>query len=777
MRNLSLLVGFLTACLVGGAGCDLWPSDLLSCRGSGRCEPLGFVLGQRDAATSHLPTGLVTPHGILQINGRLFLSDCSNNRVLIWNRLPTQNQQVPDQVLGQPSLTTHVPNHGGVSARSMSCPSSLGSDGTRLMVADRGNHRVLIWKTLPTTDFAPADAVLGQPSFTSGTENSGTGTGPSRVVSAQGFDSPEIFLEESGPNQQLYVADEMNHRVLLFRSEAPPNYGFLPATVVLGQMSMTTRIVNAGAVMPMPVSASGLFRPTAVWSSNGKLLVADRNNNRVLIWNTLPRASFASADVVLGQQQLTTLDPLPRPSPAAATLYQPRGLLFSGNRLFVADSAHDRILVWSGGIPTSNGAPATLVLGQSSLSSSSVGMTSATSLQQPRHLSSDGTNLIVSDEANNRVLLWNTIPVASGQPAGLVLGQPDFTSSLLNNPGSVSAEQQSGTNSLALAGKRFAVCEQENNRITLWERPPQGPEERPRVVLGQPDFASAGLNNGGVSARSLARPSGVYSDGQRLAVSDAVNSRVLIWNQIPTQNQQPADRVLGQPDMTSAGGNPFGMPRADTLSNPSSVFFNERMFLVADLANNRVLIWNQFPTQDGQPADRVLGQADMSGSFANRQGGPRADTLSAPSFAYSDGTRIFVTDRDNHRVLIWNDLPKSNGQPADVVLGQPGLAIVEANRPPTGSTLLLPRSVHVFDGRLYVADRANNRVLYWNQVPSAHGQSADGVLGQSNLNSILANVGGVSLKTLLFPSGVLATPDILYVADTGNSRIVAISPP
>ncbi len=54
---------------------------------------------------------------------------------------------------------------------------------------------------------------------------------------------------------------------------------------------------------------------------------------------------------------------------------------------------------------------------------------------------------------------------------------------------------------------------------------------------------------------NLLSPVSVTSDGQRLYVADLGHNRVLIWNSIPTANQQPADVVVGQPDMTSATPN------------------------------------------------------------------------------------------------------------------------------------------------------------------------------------------------------------------------------
>jgi hypothetical protein len=55
----------------------------------------------------------------------------------------------------------------------------------------------------------------------------------------------------------------------------------------------------------------------------------------------------------------------------------------------------------------------------------------------------------------------------------------------------------------------------------------------------------------------------------------------------------------------------------------------------------------------------------------------------------------------------------------DVVLGQADLGAVEPNRggAPDGTTLYWPYGLAWLDGRLYVADTGNRRVLIW-RVPS-----------------------------------------------------------
>jgi hypothetical protein len=46
-------------------------------------------------------------------------------------------------------------------------------------------------------------------------------------------------------------------------------------------------------------------------------------------------------------------------------------------------------------------------------------------------------------------------------------------------------------------------------------------------------------------------------------------------------------------------------------------------------------------------------------------------TMDFPRFALSDGTRLFIADGGNDRVLIYKTIPTQNAAAADVILGQP----------------------------------------------------------------------------------------------------------
>jgi hypothetical protein len=267
----------------------------------------------------------------------------------------------------------------------------------------------------------------------------------------------------------------------------------------------------------------------------------------------------------------------------------------------------------------------------------------------------------------------------------------------------------------------------------------------------------------------------VHSDGTRLAVGEQCGRRIAIWNPLPTADQQPADIAVGQPDLMSSVQNNGGLS-ASSLHNRPQPHLDAGRLYVADPQNNRVLIWNTVPTANGSAANIVLGQPNMTSATANN-GGLSAQSLSGPVFVYTDGTKLFVADANNHRVLVWNAIPSTNNAPADVVLGQPDM-ISGAESPATARTLRSPSSIHVdADGRLYVVDAGNHRVLYWNAIPTGNYAPADGVIGQPDLNSDLANNGGLSAETLQAPSGVLAVGDVIYVADTGNSRIVVLPRP
>ena len=153
--------------------------------------------------------------------------------------------------------------------------------------------------------------------------------------------------------------------------------------------------------------------------------VADLGNNRVLEF-VKESGSFANgqaASLVIGQSSFTSsVSALSKVGLHALT-----AIAFdpSGN-LWVADLGNNRVLKFDIGSGFTDGEPASLVLGQSSFTSGAAGL-SATKFNYDDGLAVDSSgNVWVSDSLNRRILEF-VDPTTNGQPAALVIGQNDFT--------------------------------------------------------------------------------------------------------------------------------------------------------------------------------------------------------------------------------------------------------------------------------------------------------------------------------------------------------------
>ncbi len=146
---------------------------------------------------------------------------------------------------------------------------------------------------------------------------------------------------------------------------------------------------------------------------------------------------------------------------------------------------------------------------------------------------------------------------------------------------------------------------------------------------------------------------------------------------------------------------------------------------------------------------------------------------------------LYVADSANNRVLGFrNAATFSNGQKADIVLGQPDFATTSQQGPGRARTagLTTPTGLAVDgSGNLYVVDSGNNRILRFPKPLTQTGdQIPDFVIGQQSFSTNGFNQGGVSASTLGFSSttGVqisylnFDSAGDLWVADPGNNRVL-----
>ena len=157
---------------------------------------------------------------------------------------------------------------------------------------------------------------------------------------------------------------------------------------------------------------------------------------------------------------------------------------------------------------------------------------------------------------------------------------------------------------------------------------------------------------------------------------------------------------------------------------------------------------------------------------------------------------LYVSDTRNNRVLGFRNAGAfSNGQKADIVLGQPDLNTTLPGGPSVSSTtstyMTLPSGIAVDShGNVYVVDSGNNRILrYLNpftQIAQTGTITPNIAIGQSSFSTNGANQGGISASTLAFVTTSASNNSTavfsayitfdssgnLWVADAGNNRVL-----
>jgi uncharacterized protein (TIGR03437 family) len=408
---------------------------------------------------------LYTPEGLVTINNGPAVVDAIGNRLLVFDAYSSPDWGLASgdttlanpppkavAVLGQGSSLTNFStisvNAGNVQACVAPCTAgaevatfyepaaaavSLNGD---LFVADTGNNRVLVYPSAGTV--AAATQVLGQSDFPYNSANSIHGREFNFGSPSSGSYDAGIAVDSSSGTPHLYVSDPNNHRVLGFADARTVGPG-VQAKIVIGEPDMSTAVCNFGGVangsteaLPRQPTNASLCYPTglAVDPASGDLYVADTDNGRVLRFP----APFASANtsqqanLVLGQTGFTGIS---NPKASQSVMAAPYGLIFDPQRgLFVSDVAANRVLLFPIDASTTNGEPASMVIGQTNFSS-----TVNTVLSSPHHIAEDTVaELYVADTGHGQITIFDI-------PTGTSTNTPTSTFTGLNSPEAVWVNQ------------------------------------------------------------------------------------------------------------------------------------------------------------------------------------------------------------------------------------------------------------------------------------------------------------------------------------------------
>jgi uncharacterized protein (TIGR03437 family) len=453
---------------------------------------------------------------------------------------------------------------------------------------------------------------------------------------------------------------------------------------------------------------------------------------------------------------------------------------------------------------TLNPAP-TRAIGQLSttLTSVSPNLVEGREFQAPEAIAIDTSTspspLYVADAGNNRVLGFkNAAAFTNGQFADIVIGQTDFVTTLPQGPNfTTRTTGLASPESLAVdASGNLYVVDSANNRILRFPKPfAQSATILPDMVIGQPDFTTGAVNQGGLSATSLnlsgaITPTSIAFDASgSLWVADGGNNRILRFNAsglgASPKSNPAADIVLGQGSFTvnSEGTTAPALTSFSQIFSPGGIVFDAagRLFVSESVSGRvgRVLVWFP-PFSNGQLASKMLG-VDQST--------PPPPAVSqyqfnAPGALFAVGNQVGLSDTFEHRLLLFPPVEQWNlnnfYQAAIAVVGQQdfsGASANQGNQSPGASTLASPVGGLFYNSSLYVADAGNNRVIVLPQSGSGFG-AATQVLGQVQFTLNSPNYiegrefdfsGGADAGLVIDTSS--AVPH-LYVSDPYNNRVL-----
>lgn len=666
----------------------------------------------------------------------LYVSDTGNNRILAWRNLSAvQNGAQADFVIGQVDMVSTLPL-GPETARTggVAQPGALAVDRDgNLYVVDTSNNRILRFRqplrAAPDEVQFP-DLVIGQATFTARGANAGGLPSARTIAFTSGSNTSRTGLAFDGQGN-LWVTDSLNNRVLRYPASALAAGVNQPeADIVLGQPDFAT--VNPASTQNTTVDGvttlavlnrAGLLRPNGLAvDSDGRVFVAD-GMGRVLMYAP-PFFNGKEAARVLG-----IAIQLPGQAPKWEYILQaPQGLFAVGNRLGVVDPALNRVVLydppgdWPAATDETPSPAIRTVIGQPSISEvrSNRGLPEPTeaTLSSPFGASWSGTELVVADTGNQRVLVY---PQASaGVAANRVLGQQAFAYNAPNLVdgrelfvfngigGDVNVGGGSDGGGIAIDTRsnppRMYVADTFNHRILGYmDARRVRPGDRADLVIGQADLNrtlvnSPTNNRDSLNDSGLFRPSGLAVDANGdLFVADSGNARVLRFpspfaQQIPPGERRRANLVIGQPNFNQK----ITDPSSRNMAYPFGVTLTQDgHLLVSDAVHSRVLFFRrpangQFT--NGQAAERVIGQPDFftvgASSGARRMNSPR-------HVATDTDDRLYVADMGNNRILVYDRITAADNDPS------PAFALGGVNG---------PQGVHVshLTGEIWVGNTRGN---------------------------------------------------------------------
>ena len=519
--------------------------------------------------------------------------------------------------------------------------------------ADRDEEKNTVsWYDLGVNEYSPSYSVA--------TSNGKTGFGLNEtgdiLLSGYGFNNSGGANKLNHPVSisanygKLAVTDRFNNRVLIWNAIPSSN---TPPDLVLGQANFTTHNSGTGLNnMDFPGQVS--------ITPDGKVLVADSDNNRVLVWTSFPTSSGQSADYALPITDYVNFGDS-----------WPWGVWSDGTKVVVSATVAKSVLFWNS-FPGPSTSPDVV------LTSNQVGT--------PRSILSDGNYVMLGDENANGPCIglngtrsthvWTSWPTSSRDPDacidnwlagtihdskiyGIAAGGETmyfydelYTSTQdlqvnvkIANPGEGHRWAGGDDGGATVVDGKLFVAEYNGNRISVFDTIPTSPTEKPDWAL----LANEPTDYPLIDEFIIQNPI-IDSNGSMLFVSSDFDRSLSIWKQLPGSSgatpdivmrrfdQPPWDLVVQGKEVYLAGGNSvFGWSDIENAVNTGNysfdlneksignvtfegvrgIAYNGTYFAVADAGSDTIYVWEGVPGKSDNPTYLLsnlanLGRIDMN---------------------------------------------------------------------------------------------------------------------------------------------------------------------
>ena len=595
---------------------------------------------------------------------------------------------------------------------------------------------------------------LNDSSYTKATASSNTTFGQTEsadiILSDFGFNTTGGPLKFNHPvsvasdGNRLVVVDRFNNRALIWNSIPNSN---TPPDIVLGQNNFYTEMEGTGLNnLNFPGQASV--------TPDGKLLIADSNNNRILVWTTFPTSSGQAANYSID------ID-------AAGGMRGtwPWGVWSDGTKVIVSQTVGGQILLWNNFPGSGNNSPDVII------NSSQVGT--------PRSVTSNGQYIMIGDENANgectgshgtrSTHIWTSWPTTNRNPDacidnwissaivdnkiyGIQAGgeslmffdslpasnqKKDVASSsmIFASPGSGHRWQGGDDGGVVYAGGKLFVGEYNRNHISVFDSLPDSPNVHPDWSLG-----STSPTDFPILDDSIIQNPVIASNGEMLFVSSDFDRSLSVWKNLPGSSSAKPDIFYRR----------FENAPWDITVYENSVF----------LAGKRGIYgWNNFDGS-GELPDIHNWESIGSINFQELFG-----------IAYN-GTYFAIAEGTGEKIYIWEGIPSKSDEPVKTLINPVGVGRLDMNQEwlvvaaypgdqasvhvikldelftgqlqPITNYRNFPQGVSINEKGFFIALQADNKVIGWTSVEEAlsgrpHTMSFGGKDDKSNLGTKMAS--------------------------------------